>query len=257
MAGSSWAYYNEINPYCVQWLETLIANGQIADGIVDSRSITEVLPEDVAPFTQCHFFAGIGGWSLALRMAGWRDEWPVWTGSCPCQPFSVANVAHGGGKGNEDERHLPPAFGNLIAQSGPHTIFGEQVADAIAKGWSDELEYILEDADYACGKIVLPALALGAEHERKRFYWVADSCREGRQRHQPLERFSQSAAPAFPEYGNPLVDARRALAGDYGSILPCDGLSVAVERHAAKGYGNAIVPQAAAAFVRAYMSLQE
>ena len=26
----------------------------------------------------------------ALRAAGWRDDRPVWTGSCPCQPFSAA-----------------------------------------------------------------------------------------------------------------------------------------------------------------------
>ena len=32
--------------------------------------------------------AGIAGWSFALRLARWPDTRPVWTGSCPCQPFS-------------------------------------------------------------------------------------------------------------------------------------------------------------------------
>lgn len=249
---SSWAYYNEIDPYCVEWLKSLIAEGLIADGIVDSRSILDVTADDVSSFTQCHFFAGIGGWSVALRMAGWEDDRPVWTGSPPCQPFSIANVAHGGGKGNEDERHLLPVFGDLIAKCGADTIFGEQVADAIAKGWLDELCSILENSSYACGAIVLPAFAVGTSHERKRLYWVADSCRPRWPRYQPVRRISKPASSAFSIYGHPLVDARRALEGDYGDLLPCDGLSIQMERCATRGYGNAVVPQVAAQFIKAY-----
>jgi hypothetical protein len=43
------------------------------------------------------------------------------------------------------------------------------------------------------------------------------------------------------------------LAGDYSGVLPGDGLSIAVERLRAKGYGNAIVPQVAAAFIECVM----
>ncbi len=86
----SGAYYNEIDPYAAQWLRNLIAAGHIAPGDVDERSIEDVHPDDLKHYTQCHFFAGIGVWSLALRRAGWPDDRPVWTGSCPCQPFSAA-----------------------------------------------------------------------------------------------------------------------------------------------------------------------
>lgn len=80
------AYYNEIDPFAASWLRELIKAGCIAPGEVDERSIADVQPADLAGFTQCHFFAGISGWELALRQAGWPDEKPVWTGSCPCFP---------------------------------------------------------------------------------------------------------------------------------------------------------------------------
>lgn len=63
------AYYNEIDKYAAQWLRNLITAGLIADGVVDERSIEDVHPNDLREFTQCHFFAGIGVWSLALARA--------------------------------------------------------------------------------------------------------------------------------------------------------------------------------------------
>jgi hypothetical protein len=84
------AYYNEIDPFSSAWLRELIKANLIAPGEVDERSIEQVEARDLRGFTQCHFFAGIGVWSYALRNAGWRDNEPVWTGSCPCPPFSSA-----------------------------------------------------------------------------------------------------------------------------------------------------------------------
>lgn len=80
------AYYNENDPFAAAWLRELIKAGHIAPGEVDTRSIEDVVPSDLAGFRQCHFFAGIGVWSYALRLAGWPDDRPVWTGSCPCFP---------------------------------------------------------------------------------------------------------------------------------------------------------------------------
>ncbi|HBO2430780.1 TPA: DNA cytosine methyltransferase, partial [Pseudomonas aeruginosa] len=114
------AYYNEIDPYAAQWLRNLIAAGHIAPGDVDERSIEDVHPDDLKHYTQCHFFAGIGVWSLALRRAGWPDDRPVWTGSCPCQPFSSA----GEGYGFDDPRHLWPHFAWLIRQRRPGEVLG-------------------------------------------------------------------------------------------------------------------------------------
>jgi DNA (cytosine-5)-methyltransferase 1 len=82
------AYYNELDPYPAAWLVRLADAGHITAGRVDARSIAEVQPADLDGSAQAHFFAGIGAWSYALRLAGWDDARPVWTGSCPCQPFS-------------------------------------------------------------------------------------------------------------------------------------------------------------------------
>ncbi len=143
------AYYNEIDPYAAQWLRNLIAGGHIAPGEVDERSIEDVAPDDLRGFTQCHFFAGIGGWSHALRVAGWPDDKPVWTGSCPCQPFSSA----GKGDGFDDARHLWPDFAWLIGERKPVAIFGEQVAAGNANVWFDLVQSDLEGMGYAFGLV--------------------------------------------------------------------------------------------------------
>jgi len=247
------AYYNEINPHAAAWLRKLIAADLIAPGDVDERSIEDVQPDDLLGYRQCHFFAGIGGWSIGLRLAGVTDDSPVWTGSPPCQPFSPASLANGGAKGQGDRRHLAPVFVRLIRERRPAMVFGEQVASAVRWGWWDELALALEREGYAAAAAVLRADAVGADHERKRLYWVADSSSEGRQGHQPIKRVPVAAEKALAKYGNPLAGARRALDGDYSHLLPCDGLSVQVERLATHGYGNAIVPETAQAFIEAVM----
>lgn len=168
------AYYNEFDPKAAQWLRQLIKNGVIADGEVDERSIIDVQADDLRGFTQHHFFAGIGGWSYALRLAGWDDTRPVCTASLPCQPFSVA----GSQKGIDDERHLLPHFIELVKQCNFQTIFGEQVPGAIKHGWLDDLCTEMEREKYRVGSIVLTAAGEGAPHIRQRLYWVADSSKQ-------------------------------------------------------------------------------
>jgi len=169
------AYYNEIDPYAAQWLRNLITAGHIAPGIVDERSIEDVQPRDLHGFTQCHFFAGIGVWSHALRNSGWSDDRPVWTGSCPCQPFSAA----GKGTGFDDERHLWPAFHHLIQECNPPVVFGEQVASKDAGPWIDLVHTDMEALGYAFGAIPFPAASVGAPHIRDRLYWVANNNNKG------------------------------------------------------------------------------
>lgn len=163
-------YYNEFDPKVADWLRNLIQADKLPAGYVDDRSIADVKPEELKQYTQCHFFAGIGGWSLGLQYAGWPADRPVWTGSCPCQPFSVA------GKQNaqSDERHLWPVWFKLIKECQPPVVFGEQVSGAITHGWLDEVAHDLEGQGYACGGAVLPACSVSAPHKRDRLWFVAD-----------------------------------------------------------------------------------
>ena len=162
-------YYNEFDKKKAAWLRQLIEEGAIADGIVDERSITDIEPDDLRGFVQCHFFAGIGLWSLCLRRAGWPDDRPVWTGSCPCGPFSKAGLR----QGFEDPRHLWPAWFRLVRERRPVVLFGEQSDEALA--WLDLVSSDLEGAGYAIGSTVLPAAGFGGAHERHRIGFVADA----------------------------------------------------------------------------------
>lgn len=169
-------YYNEFDPAAAQWIRNLISAGLIPTGDVDERSIEDVTPNELRGYTQCHFFAGVAGWSYALALAGRSSSESLWTGSCPCQPFSAA----GKGAGFDDQRHLWPAWFHLIRQLKPERIFGEQVASAVGHGWLDLVSADLEAEGYAVGATVLGAHSVGAPHIRQRLYFVADSNRRER-----------------------------------------------------------------------------
>ena len=242
------AYYNENDPYAAQWLRNLIAAGHIAAGDVDERSIVDVRPADLEGYKQCHFFAGIVGWSLALRMAGWPDDRPVWTGSCPCQPFSQA----GKRKGFADERHLWPVWFSLIRECRPAVILGEQVEAAIGWGWIDLVFADLEAESYACASTVLPACGVGAPHIRQRLWFVADAERDGGRPDEPRRTAPGRAAAGRSPWRE--VEWLVCTDGKARPVEPgLEPLAHGVPARVAKlrALGNAIVPQCAAEFIRA------
>jgi DNA (cytosine-5)-methyltransferase 1 len=164
-------YYNENDPKTAAWLRALIAANLIPEGEVDERSIAEIKPGEIAGYDQVHLFAGISGWSFALQLAGWPTDRPVWTGSCPCQPFSAA----GKGGGEKDSRHLWPEMRRLIAECQPPICFGEQVASKAGRGWLNGVRLDLEAMGYAVGAADLCAAGVNAPHIRQRLFWVANS----------------------------------------------------------------------------------
>ena len=251
------AYYNEIDPYVAQWLRNLIAENLIAPGDVDERSIADVRAADLDGYTQCHFFAGIGGWSYALRLAGWPDDRPVWTGSCPCQPFSKV----GARRGFADDRHLWAAWLALVAQRRPTTIFGEQVTDA--PDWIRLVRSDLEALDYAVGAMPIEAASAGAPQRRDRFWFVADATSGARgQVGEALQGNGEWGISQPPSQwwarglGGRGCSARSGCAGAGWSAEPnvgrvADGIPGSVDQ--LRALANAIVPQAAAEFIGAYL----
>ncbi|QXN71690.1 DNA methylase [Rhodobacter phage RcMcDreamy] len=196
------AYYNDFDEGSVAWLAELMKQGHIPPGEIDRRSILDVCVSDLRGFRQCHFFAGIGGWAYALRLAGVPVDLSLWTGSPPCQPFSVA----GRQEGREDERHLAPHFVDLVRVARPGLLLGEQVASAEVFGkapkrargnavpppdwaWIDDLSDRLEAARYAIGANDFPSAGVGAPHIRQRTYFgaVAHECLEHASRHGRIE----------------------------------------------------------------------
>lgn len=307
-------YYNEIDHNAAEWLRELISSGLIPDGDVDERSIIDVQKDDLRGYTQCHFFAGIGGWSLALKLSGWPEDRPVWTGSCPCQPYSTA----GKQRGNADERDLWPAFFRLIAECNPEFVFGEQVENAIRHGWLDRVYTDLEGEGYSVGAAVLGAHSVGAPHRRYRLYWggvsvphaarigrnewrsrtgrrgalsgcgadgMADPYEQGSQGWKSLERpgklpFGKGGMAGISPWGNSkLILCRdgktRRVPAESLLFGMADGISEGMDKGWVKGvsetegfpltketegrvmllrgYGNAIVPQVASEFVKAFM----
>jgi len=245
------AYYNEIDPYAAQWLRNLIAAGHIAPGDVDERSIVDISADDLRGYSQAHFFAGIGGWSLALRLAGWPDDRPVWTGSCPCQSISVA----GHRRGHADERHLWPAFHRLIAECSPAIVFGEQVASKDGREWLSAVRADLEHVGYAVGAADLPA-AYKAPQIRQRLWWMASSLRVGRQMLRDFVPIDDEAPISF-EGRSMAGGSSQAAEYEWLREPPFQLLSNAVPNAMAqlRAYGNAIVPQIAAEFIMSALSL--
>jgi DNA (cytosine-5)-methyltransferase 1 len=266
------AYYNEIDPYVAEWLERLCGKGLVTSGRVDRRSIRDVRAFDFRGFNQCHFFAGIGGWSYALKLAGWPQNLPVWTGSCPCQPFSVA----GKRKGIDDERHLWPEWFRLIRECKPPVIFGEQVASPAGLAWFDIVSADLERAGYAIGAADLCAAGVGAPHIRQRLYFVAVSDRAGDEDARPRDVVAEASGMQGADGQRKRIrfdtgERDDPLRGPWAGSdwLPCrDGKRRPIEpgtfplAHGIpnrvgrlRAYGNAIVPQVAATFVRAFTEL--
>jgi DNA (cytosine-5)-methyltransferase 1 len=251
------ALYNDSDKFCAEWLQNLILKKHIPRGVVESCEIQDLQPEEILDHNQFHAFAGIGGWAHALSLAGWPEDLTAWTGSCPCQPFSV------GGKREkfEDKRHLWPAWFKLIEECMPSIIFGEQVASPDGRAWLDVVSTDLETLGYAVGAADLCAAGVGAPHVRQRLWFVGYSnCKR-------LERWNllRDGANQRNTWASSLVvDSWKKADWLYcqdgknrpvepGTFPLVNGVPARVGR--LRAYGNAIAPGVATFFILACMDI--
>lgn len=261
-------FYNDFSRDSVDWLNKLVNASRLPVGDISGKSITELQASEVDGYTQCHFFCGIGGWPLALKMAEVPEHFNVWTGSCPCQPFSAANKD---AKGFDDERDLWKDFFRLIKDGKPDFVFGEQVPTAASNGWLDRLCTDLQSEGYIVLASILSASLVGAPHYRKRLYWggvraeVLDNPEMFRQEwkrsvgypswgtgeKQVCSEELRDCGPTFWSNAERLRGTEgKAFYVEPGTFPLVNGLPNRVVKSI--GYGNAIVPQVGALFVSSF-----
>lgn len=187
--------YADSDPKVCAWLRNLVCAGRLGGDVLEKR-IEETGRDDLANYERVHLFAGIGGWELALQLAGWPVDRHVWTASCPCPPFSAAGrkrcKACGKGRlrffaedrwgcgecGWFDSRHLWPELRRLIAECRPATVFGEQVSGSDGVRWLTGVRADLEGMGYTVRAADLCGACVGSPQIRQRLFWMAERQRK-------------------------------------------------------------------------------
>jgi DNA (cytosine-5)-methyltransferase 1 len=227
-------YYNDIDKKACAWVDELIGLGLVPNGEIDTRSILDVQPGELLPFTQCHFFNGISGWAQALKLAGWENDRPVWCASLPCQPFSTA----GKRAGKKDARHLWPVFFNLVEFCKPRVIFGEQVSAAIKMDWLDGVFKDLKSIGYDTAATLLPASIVGAPHIRSRIYWVA--VLGGKHEYIAGSVDREGSVGSIPKYSIGRIHSQIQDGKNIGRNGNTEGDSINVKEVQSEGMGHAL-----------------
>ena len=99
-----------------------------------------------------------------------RDRVDIITGGYPCQPFSAA----GKRKGGDDPRHLWPYIRKHVETIRPVQCFFENVEGHISLGLNSVISDLEEDG-YRTAWGLFSAEEVGAPHQRKRVFIMADS----------------------------------------------------------------------------------
>ena len=109
-----------------------------------------------------------------LPVQPFRNRVDILTGGYPCQPFSAA----GKRLGEDDPRHLWPYIKEIIRAVRPVRCFFENVEGHISLGLREVISD-LESLGYKTTWGIFSAREVGAPHQRKRVYILADSSRDG------------------------------------------------------------------------------
>lgn len=205
------------------------------------------------------------------------------TGGFPCQPFSCA----GQRKGASDDRFLWPAMLEVIRQTSPRWIVGENVPGLLSQDGGLVFERVcsdLENEGYEVLPFILPACGQNAPHRRDRIWVVArNTGLLGSTIHEEQTagfiQSDQNTSDSDSEQA--FTPKQRGLYSEFGlsnsgskqwdehwyeaAIRTCnvrvdDGLSRRMDRHRTgrlKALGNAIVPQVVAQIFKAIKTVDE
>jgi DNA (cytosine-5)-methyltransferase 1 len=180
-----------------------------------------------------------------LPVGAFRDRVDLITGGYPCQPFSAA----GKRAGKDDPRHLWPYIRDIIESVRPVRCFFENVEGHISLGLR-EVVSDLESLGYKTAWGIFSATEVGAPHQRKRVYILADSSSAGLQGAKWLREAGakgvseRHSAQCFGELGG-WQGGRGATWSSQSSILRVvNGCANRVDR--IRLLGNGVVPATAA-----------
>ncbi|MDI6680152.1 DNA cytosine methyltransferase [Bacillus wiedmannii] len=169
------------------------------------------------------------------------DSIGVISAGYPCQGESMA----GKRKGAEDERWLWPEVFRLIRELRPTWFVGENVAGHVTMGLDTVLSD-LEGENYSTRTFVLPAVSVGAPHQRYRTFIVGHSNDKSKlQADKKIIPFRNKRQPRQTTSG---ID-RRTLSRTYweeNQPAICgmdDGTATRLDEDRLKFLGNAVVPQ--------------
>lgn len=237
-------YHNEWDPYCAQWIRNLMQANLIPQGEVDERSITDVSADDLRGFKRWHFFSGIAGWALALRIADAADDSEVWTGSPPCQDNSFAAAVTGRRTGFDGARSgLAHKWLELLGAIRPRSVGFENVPGV--RPWLHHITEGLGSLGYSVSESERSSQDIGAPMPRRRVWVFAQ--RDG-------ARLAQSGeSEPCQAHDDPRAAApRNYWAETERGFRPLDdGIPERVAQ--VRAFGNAIDPHVAASLIRQHM----
>lgn len=160
-------YHNEIDKSCVS-----VLSKHFPSSTVDDRSIADVKPSDLASFTQCHFFAGIGGFSAGFERAGVDPNLNIWTGGFPCQDLSIA----GKRAGLSGERSgLFFEFIRLIDGARPDWVIIENVPGLLSSNKGKDIQIVIDEITkigYTVDIDIKDSQEFGVAQRRRRVFLV-------------------------------------------------------------------------------------
>jgi DNA (cytosine-5)-methyltransferase 1 len=213
----------------------------VPPGDVDERSIEDVTPGDIKNYAQCHFFAGIGGWAIAMQIVGWETIGHIWTGSPPCQDASCLAAVHGIQSGVDGPRTgMSLVWLELIKKRKPKIVVFENVP-GFEKNPGPFFDS-LGQAGYSISREKRTARSVGAPHIRRRLFAIAK--RDGAR--WPLCRSDRSPETILRPWAAPPGNVWRKDRA--GNCTMDDGVPGRMAK--IRAFGNAIVPQVAADFIK-------